>query len=662
MGFYMSGDANGGRDAQWPSLPRVVALARAVSRNGRKLRLGFGPRLAVALGLTLALVSGVGYLEVTRLLEGRLVQQESVYQRAQAEALEAVAAGETPEIGKREIARVIGVAAKRPGTQETLLIDSSFRIVDAEGKKRVGTFDGDPRIAAALQHGRSYAGREADPRRDSRDFEFVTPVDLPTGRFAFEASYDHRFFDAGVSKIRRSMTLIALLGLLGGGVVFYLVGGRGLTRSHRFALDRATLDGLTDLPNQRAFHDDLEHAVALAARHGESLALAVLDIDDFKFLNDRHGHRHGDELLLRVASLLRDGRASDRAFRIGGDEFALLLARTDAEGAAAALRRVRRQFADAQVAVSLGLSVLRSGQDVAALREEADAALFDAKRRGGNALVFFEDIRDRVVITTSAKVQALRRLLVEQDVDVAFQPIWDLERGSLVGVEALARPSQDHGLSGPAEAFDIAEQIGRVHELDLLCVNKALARVAELPLGALLFINISPRTLDLDADGDGWLVNAVERAGIDPSRVVIEVTERFGGRMASVVKSLQRLRAAGLQLAVDDVGTGNSGLEMLRQVNAEFVKIDRSVVVAAMTEPSARAVLLAMATFANETGAFVIAEGIEDIDMLDFVRRLENDMTVARPRIHGGQGYGLGRPEHAIPPTTNELLLPGLPA
>jgi EAL domain-containing protein (putative c-di-GMP-specific phosphodiesterase class I) len=306
--------------------------------------------------------------------------------------------------------------------------------------------------------------------------------------------------------------------------------------------------------------------------------------------------------------------------------------------------------------------VLRPGEDVATLRDEADAALYDAKRRGGNAIVPFEDIRDTVMITTSAKVQALRRLLVEQDVEVAFQPIWDLESGSLVGVEALARPSQHYGFSGPAEAFDIAEQIGRVHELDKLCIHNALARVDELPDDALLFMNISPRTLDLDADSDGWLVAAVARCGIDPGRVVIEVTERFGGRMGSIVKSLQRLRTAGLQLAVDDVGTGNSGLEMLRRVHAEFVKIDRSVVVASMSDPGARAVLLAMATFANETGAFVIAEGIEDVEMLDSLRRLEDDMTIARPRIHGGQGYGLGRPDHTIPTTANDLLQDALPA
>jgi EAL domain-containing protein (putative c-di-GMP-specific phosphodiesterase class I) len=95
---------------------------------------------------------------------------------------------------------------------------------------------------------------------------------------------------------------------------------------------------------------------------------------------------------------------------------------------------------------------------------------------------------------------------------------------------------------------------------------------------------------------------------------------------------------------------------MLARLNVEFVKIDRSVVSGAMTEPRARGVLLAMATYATETGAFVIAEGIEDVDMLEFLRRLEDDLTVARPRIHGGQGFGLGRPGGAMPATTNELL------
>jgi hypothetical protein len=150
--------------------------------RGRKLRLGFGARLALALGLTLALVMCVGYVQVTRVLEQHVIEHESVYQRAQAKALEAVAGGETPAIAKREIARVMAVAARRPGARETLLIDSNFKVLEAHDKRLIGTVDRDARITAALRERRSYAGREGDPARDHRDFEFVTPIDLPSGR------------------------------------------------------------------------------------------------------------------------------------------------------------------------------------------------------------------------------------------------------------------------------------------------------------------------------------------------------------------------------------------------------------------------------------------------------------------------------------------------
>jgi EAL domain-containing protein (putative c-di-GMP-specific phosphodiesterase class I) len=160
----------------------------------------------------------------------------------------------------------------------------------------------------------------------------------------------------------------------------------------------------------------------------------------------------------------------------------------------------------------------------------------------------------------------------------------------------------------------------------------------------LLFINLSPLTLDLDSEAPAWLGAAVERAGLRPQDVVIEVTERFGGRTASVIKRLKQLRQQGFQVAIDEVGTGNSGLEILRGIEAEFVKLDRSIVVTAPAEPGARAVLMAMATFARQTGAFVIAEGIEDEDTLDFLRRINDRDLSATAIIQGGQGYGLGRP------------------
>jgi EAL domain-containing protein (putative c-di-GMP-specific phosphodiesterase class I) len=175
--------------------------------------------------------------------------------------------------------------------------------------------------------------------------------------------------------------------------------------------------------------------------------------------------------------------------------------------------------------------------------------------------------------------------------------------------------------------------------------------------GVLLFLNLSPITLDLDAEAEAWLAPAVERAGLTPQSVVIEVTERFGGRAESVVKCLARLRAQGFKIAIDDVGTGNSGLEMLSKIQAEFVKLDRSIITAAATQSSARAVLMAMATFARQTGAFVIAEGIEDDDVLQFLRTVNEEHELSTETIiQGGQGYGLGRPSHELSPKSPFIL------
>jgi len=622
---------------------------------------GFGLRLLLAVGAAFLVIGALANVVMTDQLERRQIETYARTQQADVESFEATgreAAGNA-KVAVREVGEVIDAIGRRPGTIETLLIDRD-RVIRASGSdpELVGTKDTDPRIDAAFARGERYAGQEADPEQDSRNLEFVAPVELPGGRYVFEVAYEPRVLQAQLGDVRRTLALLGLAALIVGGTVFYLVGGRALIRAHRGALQRATLDGLTDLPNQRAFQDEYPQAVATATRHQVPLALAVLDVDDFKFLNDRHGHPQGDALLRRIAAVLRAGRSGDRAYRIGGDEFALLLPHTDAEGARIVARRLLRALADEGAAVSAGVSALRSGERAEGLRAEADAALYEAKRRGGNCSAHFEDVRDDVVITTSDKRDTVHRLIDEDALTTVFQPIWDLDSGTLVGLEALTRPDPTYGLNGPAEAFDVAEQIGRVHDLDVLCAERALRLAPQLPPDALLFLNLAPQTLDLDADNNDWLKLAVERAGLPIDRVVVEVTERFGARTASVVKSLQRLREQGFKLALDDVGTGNAGLEMLRKVGAEYVKIDRSIVVAAATEPNARAVLMAMATFAWQTGSFVIAEGIEDQDTLTFLRQIDDLGLRAGHVIQGGQGYGLGRPSSAPAAERPSLLDP----
>jgi diguanylate cyclase (GGDEF)-like protein len=629
--------------------PRRLAHARLRARENDSA-FGFGARLFAAVALTFALIGVVGYVLVDHTLEHHQIENYAEAQRTDARGFEDLAGRATsPAVAILQIDRLLAATARRPGTLEAVLIDQQH-VVRAAGEDRlIGTRYADPRIEAALEHGTSYAGREADPTKDRDNFEFVVPVILSDGRYAYQVIYAHRAYDAQLHDMRMVLLLVGLLALLGGSAVFYVVGGRALLRDHRRALQRATRDGLTDLPNQRAFQDELPQAVASAARYQDPLALVVLDVDDFKFINDHHGHPHGDSVLRHVAEVLREARPGDRPYRIGGDEFALLMAHTDSDGARTLARRLSRSFTDAGIEASIGVSALRPGQQADTLRAEADAALYEAKRQGGHRSAHFDDIRERVVVTSTAKKEAVRALIDEGGLTTVFQPIWDFAAETLLGVEALMRPDPAYGLSGSAEAFDVAEQLGRVHQLDVLCVESALCAVPELRDGVLLFINLSPHTLDLDSTRNDWVRLAVEGAGRSPSQVVIEVTERFGGRTAAVVKCLQRLRKQGFQIALDNVGTGNSGLEMLRKVEAEFVKLDPSIVIAAPTDPSARAVLLAMATFARQTGSFVIAEGVEDEETLRFLRSIDVQDLYADTIIQGGQGGELGSPSSVMP-------------
>jgi diguanylate cyclase (GGDEF)-like protein len=606
--------------------------------------------MLVAIVATFALVGVGSYVLIAAELKDRLVASYAEAQRADIKSLEAVAArsGDDAET-IREIDEVLDAVGERPGTRETLLIDRGRIVRASADDDAVGTRDTDERIDAAIDDGRSYAGHEADPGMGTDNFEFVAPLDLPQGRFAYEISYSNAYFDSQLSDIRRTLLIIVVLGTLLSTLIFYLLGGRTLLRSHRIALQRATHDGLTDLPNHRAFQQELVAAVASAERYDTPLALVVLDLDGFKQVNDRQGHPAGDAVLVRVAGVLRELRAADRAFRVGGDEFALVLRHTDGQGARTVARRLCRALLEVDAPASIGMSEWRHGEPADALRAEADAALYEAKRRGGTVVADFDDIRERVEVTTEAKKATVRRLIDDEALEIVLQPIWDLASRELLGIEALMRPDPSFDLSGPSEAFDIAEQIGRVHDLDAVCARKALERAAQLPDGVSLFLNISPRSLDFSPDEATWIADAVLDAGTTPARVVLEVTERFPRRTEAVIATLEQLRAQGFRLALDDVGTGNSGLEVLSRVDAEFVKIDRGIVAAAAEEPNARAVLLAIATFARQTGAYVIAEGIEDDETLTFLRGIDHRALGSEAIIQGGQGFRLGRPSPELP-------------
>ncbi len=415
-------------------------------------------------------------------------------------------------------------------------------------------------------------------------------------------------------------------------------------------------DYLTGLGNHRAYQEAIARSVGDCAGTGSVVTIALIDVDELKVLNDRNGHVTGDRLLASLAQVLRAADLTSVPYRLGGDEFALTFAGMSSEIAKVRMEEVRAvvEARTNGMTVSVGISTTSpDAPDLSVAREQADAALYEAKRRGRNCVVTFDEIRDEHPVFLPARVEEVRGLIRDTPIGVAFQPIWSIDHCSVIGYEALARPGGPDPIS-PQDAFDIAERIGKAHELDRACRTSILARAATLPPDALLFLNVSPQTLDHGELSGTTLVQAVEAAGLTPERVVLEITERSVARLDIVVREAARLRALGFLLALDDAGSGNSGLEMLSKLAVDFVKIDREVIVRAQAGAGGRGVLAGIIAIAHEMHAQIVAEGIEDSGMLELIR----GATRSSPVDCAVQGYYLGRPQpHFVDDCEEEVVV-----
>jgi diguanylate cyclase (GGDEF)-like protein len=627
-------------------------LNRALRRLDTALgRYSFALRIVLALTFSMALLVVASQIFFTHAISQQLIDQGSRYYGADGVALEkAYREGSGPADAMDDTLDLVDSLRDRPDVVSATLFDSAMREVVAPRDSNLrGRLDPNPKFNAALSKGRSFSGVETEGEEGGSRFEFIVPVKLDGRRYVLEVNQDASALNTQVAALRNETVIFSTIALIVAMVLFYFVAGRALVRRHGKARKGASRDPLTDLGNHSVFQEELARAVAFAARRSEPVALALVDLDDFKLVNDRFGHRRGDEVLAEVAVVLESGRVEDRAFRIGGDEFALLMPGSDYRRARIALERLLAKATSSRNPMSLtaGIAVITPGVegDPAALWEQADAALYEGKRTGGGRVTEFDEVAERLSVITPDKVHSLRSLLAEPRLEVAFQPIWKLRDNEILGFEALARPWPGYGFEGPAEAFAVAEKIGRAGDLDALCRAAALARVDELPEDVLLFLNLNPQSLiHGTVDGDR-LLRTVEGVGLDPKRVVLEISERSPARLDHVIASAKGLRQLGFRLALDDVGTGNSGLEMLRDLPVDFVKIDQSVVAPAVDDPKAQALLMAIIAFAQRADAFVIAEGIESEQILSFVRHA-HEMEVMNDRvIDGGQGFALGRPD-----------------
>ena len=413
----------------------------------------------------------------------------------------------------------------------------------------------------------------------------------------------------------------------------------------------ALLDPLTGLGNHRAFQEEMSRQAAESQRTGAPLALLLLDLDDLKRVNHERGHAGGDGLLSDMGRLIAGTiRQADRGFRIGGDEFAVLMPHTDTIAAYALGRRLLAASVDGsadprarKLSFSGGISGMpEPSPDGTRMFRQADAALYWCKRHGRTDIQVFDPQRHGAAgdaRTTPELAAGIGKVAEQRLLRPVYQPIYSLTTGLPIGFEGLVRPTKASGFRDAENLFSSAEVTGHTVELDMACIEVVAAHATALDPTQYLAVNISPRTMETDQFHAADLIAIFRANGLDPHRVVLELTERETIEdMARLRESVAACRAAGFRIAADDVGAGNAGLRLLSQIRFDIVKIDLSLVQVGVLEESSRAVLRALRDLADGWDATIVAEGVETPTQLEVVRNLG---------MNAAQGFLLGRPGDA---------------
>ncbi|MBX9793062.1 MAG: EAL domain-containing protein, partial [Burkholderiaceae bacterium] len=397
---------------------------------------------------------------------------------------------------------------------------------------------------------------------------------------------------------------------------------------------QALQDALTDLPNRRHFRDSVTKAIAHAERHGATLALLFVDLDNFKQINDTLGHSHGDELLRQVGQrLAKTLRAGDLLARMGGDEFALLLTGTQAEDAAAVagkvLRALEPEFLHAGQAMKIGASIgitmyPADGRSVEELLSHADIAMYRAKHRGRNTWCFFEQRMTELVRERSSLQNDLVHAIERGQFELVFQPRVRAIDGRLTGFEALLRWRHPERGNVPPDVFiELAEESGLIVAIGEWVLRESCAQASRWRSvgadGFTMAVNVS--THQLRQPGFAACVQQVLlETGWPAQQLELEITETAlmeDPRQAAAL--LRQITALGVRLAVDDFGTGYSSLTYLKDFPLHRLKVDRSFVQGLHTDNSDRVIASSIIALAHALGLQVTAEGVETSDQREFL-------------------------------------------
>ncbi|WP_189836651.1 EAL domain-containing protein [Sulfuriferula sp. AH1] len=443
-----------------------------------------------------------------------------------------------------------------------------------------------------------------------------------------------------------------LLSFIGYLIVLVVIAYRLMLREQQHTgelLAQSRKDPLTGLPNRIAADEALESEISRARRSKSHSALLYLDIDKFKDVNDKLGHACGDHLLEQVASRIAAVlRNEDMLARLGGDEFLILLPNSNAEKASTLAQRIVNIFGapftgdnqEIMVSTSIGICMFPdNGLDNRALLQNADAAMYEAKRQGGNCFAFYQEelgehIRQRLQLQRD-----FQRALACHEFELYYQPLVDMADGKIVGAEALVRWNDPVlGVRSPAEFIPFAEDSGWILPLGEWVLKTACQQSkcwAAKGYDIYMAVNLSTRQFQ-DQELLQKISLALSEAGLCPSKLELEITE--SASMLDPEASIQvmnKLKALGMRIAIDDFGTGYSSLSYLKRIPADIIKIDRSFVSGIQNDPDDAAIVRTIMALAASMDKQCLAEGIETTEHFEMLRNLG---------CHFGQGYWLSRP------------------
>lgn len=425
-------------------------------------------------------------------------------------------------------------------------------------------------------------------------------------------------------------------------------------RRRNALLESTQIDALTGLPNRILLLHRIEQLLRGSWSRDEHPSLLFIDLDRFKNINDSFGHEAGDELLTIVGRRIRDVVPADATVaRLSSDEFAVLLPAATSEAAAALLAEallvdIREPLAlrrgDVFITASIGVATISATKNSSAedLLRHADNAMYRAKDAGRNGVGLYDASMQERVAHRLALETALHRALERNELQLFHQPILDIERGEVVGFEALMRWQRGEGeLVSPAEFIPIAEDNGTIVEIGAWALREALGQLRDwithgiCPADATMSVNVSPRQLGDPAFPD-VVRAALDGAGLGPSSLWLEVTESLMiGEPELALESLRTLGEGGVRIAMDDFGTGYSSLSLLQKFPLHRVKIDRAFVMGVADDGADRSLVRTIIAMASALDLDLVAEGVETMPQLQALGQLGCGKA---------QGYLISRP------------------